>query len=301
MEDNRQNYVENEEVEIDLVEMFFELLNHWKVIVSVTVVAGLLTFGYFKFLVTPMYRSTVELYMLDSSTIISSLADIQIGNNLATDYMEVIQSRPVVDKVINNLKLDTNYKALQKRLSVANKSNTHIISISVIDEDASNAKKIVDEFANVSKIFISDKMGQKEPSILHLGYIDYSKVSPTVVRNTVIGALAGFVLSSGVVIAFWLLNDNIRYEEDVERKLGLVVLGTVPYERNEDGALTKATDNENKEDDTLTKVTDKEKSKNKEDVTLKKATDNKNKKDSALTETTDKKKKKNNKNKKESG
>ena len=239
MEDNRQNYIENEEDEIDLVEAFFELLSHWKSIALVTVVAGLLTFGCFEFLATPMYRSTVQLYILDSTSIISSLTDIQIGNNLATDYMEVIQSRPVVDRVISNLKLETNYKALQNRLSVANKSNTHIISISVIDEDPNNAKKIVDELANVSKTFISDKMGQKEPSILHYGYVDKNKVSPTVAKNTIIGALAGFVLSSGVVIASWLLNDTIRFEEDVERKLGLAVLGSVPYEESEDDTLIK--------------------------------------------------------------
>ena len=63
--------------------------------------------------------------------------------------------------------------------------------------------------------------------------------SPTVAKNTIIGALAGFVLSSGVVIASWLLNDTIRFEEDVERKLGLAVLGSVPYEESEDDTLTK--------------------------------------------------------------
>lgn len=243
MEENRVNYIEDEEVEIDLVEAFFELLNHWKAILITTILVALLTFGYFKFLVTPMYGSTAELYMLDSSSIISSLTDIQIGNNLTADYIEIVQSRPVIDRVITNLRLNTTYSNLKERLTVSNKSNTHILSIKVIDEDPNEAKKIADQFADVAKDFISDKMGQKEPSILHYGYVENNKVSPKVARNTLIGALIGFVLSSGIVIASWLLNDTIRFEEDVERKLGLAVLGSIPYEEEEDTSNKKSRDN----------------------------------------------------------
>ncbi|MDO4501290.1 MAG: Wzz/FepE/Etk N-terminal domain-containing protein [Erysipelotrichaceae bacterium] len=241
MENN--NFIEkveiDEEDEIDLLEMAFELLDHWKAIAATTIVSALAVFAFCYFLVTPMYQSTAELYMLDSSNIISSLADIQIGNSLAADYIKVIESRPVVDKVINNLKLEDDYKSFSSRLSVTNDSNTHILKLTIKDADPKAAKTIVDELANVSRTFIADKMGQKEPSILHYGYIDLNKVSPSIKRNTLIGAAGGFVLSSAIVIASWLINDSIRVEEDVERKLGLGVLGVIPYEDRVDLASVK--------------------------------------------------------------
>lgn len=231
MSENVKNIQRIEEEDtIDLVELFFGWLKHIKFVIITTILTAMCVAAVNVFLLVPVYQSTAEIYILDASTSISSLTDIQIGNNLAEDYIKIIKSRPVLDMVKESLGLEEDYKALGAKISVVNDANTHIISISVKDENASRAKMIADEMADVSKSFIASKMGQKEPSVLHYGYADEQKVSPSRAKNTIMGALAGFVLSSAVVIALFIIKDNIASEEDVEKKLGLSVLGVLPYD-----------------------------------------------------------------------
>lgn len=239
---NNNQYLEEDEEEIDLTELFFAWLKHIKFVIITTILTAMAVAAVNFFLLVPVYQSTAELYILDASSTISSLTDIQIGNNLADDYIKIVKSRPVIDKVIENLSLEEDYKELGKKLSVVNDSNTHIISISVKDENASRAKMIADEIADVSKSFIASKMGQKEPSVLHYGYSDEEKVAPSRTRNTIIGAAGGFALSSLLVIMLYILKDNIATEEDVEKKLGLPVLGVLPY----DAALNDEKDGKKK-------------------------------------------------------
>ena len=71
------NFDDDNEIEIDLKELLFELLANWKWIVLAIILAGTLTFSVSYFLMTPMYQSTSKLYVLSKSTSITSIADIQ--------------------------------------------------------------------------------------------------------------------------------------------------------------------------------------------------------------------------------
>ena len=54
------------------------------------------------------------------------------------------------------------------------------------------------------------------------------KSSPKTRRNTFLAAALGFLLSAGYIVVRELLDDRVRYAEDVEDGLGLVLLGIVP-------------------------------------------------------------------------
>lgn len=228
-----QEAYKDDEIEIDLRELFFELLAHWKMICLSMVMVGVIAFTASKFLMTPMYESTAELYVLTKSTSITSLADIQTGTNLTNDYMVVVKGRPVLEQVIKNLELEETYGQLSDNVTLNNPSNSRILQITVQDPDPRRAKTIADEIADVSAAFISEKMDQDPPTVIQHGYADGSPVSPSIPKNTVIGALVGAVVAMAIVILSYLLNDSIMTGEDVEKKLGLNLLGTLPLEEAE--------------------------------------------------------------------
>lgn len=234
----QENY-KNDEIEIDLRDLFFELLSHWKMIALSTGLAGIIGLVISIFLITPMYESTSELYVLSKSTSITSLADIQMGSNLTNDYMVVVKGRPVIEQVISNLGLEEDYAALSEKITLNNPSDSRILQITVQDPDPNRAKQIADEMAAVSSAFISEKMDQDPPTIIQRGYADGAPVSPSVVKNTAIGLLLGAVLAMAVVVISYLLNDTVMSTDDVERKLGLHLLGTLPYEADEEEADKK--------------------------------------------------------------
>ncbi len=228
-----QQYNTNEEVEIDLRELFFVMLEHRKMVILSTILVAMIALFYSVLLVTPLYESTSELYVLSKSTSLTSITDLQVGTNLTSDYMEVISGRPVLEQVIENLDLKEDYRDLYGRVTLENPADSRIMKITVTDPDPKNAKAIADEIAEVSAAYISEKMDQDPPTIIQYGYADNDKVSPSVGKNTLIGALLGFFLASAVVVAGYLLNDTITNPDDLEKNLALHVLASLPLEESE--------------------------------------------------------------------
>lgn len=230
-----------EENEIDLLELFYVVLHKWKMIVLSLLLTGACGCLISIFLITPQYESTSVLYVLSKSTSITSLADIQMGSSLTNDYVEVVTSRPIIEQVIQNLGLtDETYESLKDKVSIDNPANTRLLKITVRDPQADVAKAIADELADVSKSFISIKMDQAAPTVTQYGYADGEPVTPNTVKNTVLGAVIGAVLAIGVVIVSYLLNDTIMTTDDIEKKLGMTVLASIPMDEEEyDGKKSK--------------------------------------------------------------
>ena len=229
-----RQYDADGEIEIDLKDLFFELMSNWMMIGISTVLVALIMFCISKFILVPEYQSTSELYVLTKSTSITSLADIQMGTNLTNDYIVVVKGRPVLEQVITNLELDETYFSLKDKVALNNPSNSRILDITVTDQDPKRAKLIADEIAKVGSAFIAEKMVQDPPTIIQYGYVNQNPVSPNVLTNTVLGAAVGAFLAMAIVIITYLMNDTIMTADDIERKLGLNVLGTLPLEAEEE-------------------------------------------------------------------
>ena len=102
------------------------------------------------------------------------------------------------------------------------------------------AKKIADEMAEVASAYIAEKMAQDPPRTIQNGYADGEPVSPNTMKNTVIAAGAGMCLAIVIIILSYIMNDSIMTPEDLEKKVGLHVLGTLPLEEEEyDGDTSK--------------------------------------------------------------
>ena len=162
----------NDEIEIDLQELFSVVISHWLPILAAIIVMGAAGFAYGRFFVTPQYSSSATLFVLSKSTSITSMADIQVGTNLTSDYMQVVKARPVVEQVMESLGVANTYNNFVGKISVSNPSNTRFLRITVTDPDPAFAKTVADELADVSAAFISEKMDQEAPTIISYGYSD---------------------------------------------------------------------------------------------------------------------------------
>lgn len=220
----------NNVVEIDLLELIRVLLSKlWLVILVTALGLGIAAAATVLFM-KPIYKSTSTMYVLTKSTSITSLADIQMGTQLTQDYMVVISSRPVLDKVIENLGLDTTYNELKKDIQVVNPANTRFLEITVTNHDAFLAKKIVDEVADVSAAKMAEVMETQAPNIMDYGTVPMSPSGPSLIKNSFVGALVGFVFICGLITLFYLLNDTIKTADDIEKYLGINTLGLIPLE-----------------------------------------------------------------------
>lgn len=218
----------NEEIEIDLKEIYYVLRAKLLIIILITILFALGAAVVSKFMIKPTYSSTSKLFVLGKSTYITSLADIQIGNSLTQDYMEMIQSRPVVDTVIDNLNLDATYETMVSKVDISNPQDTRMLYITVKDQDPKLAKELADEFAEVSRNRISEIMATTPPNIVEDGHLSKNPINSSVKKNVVIAALIGMLLSMGVIVVLHIIDDTIRTEADVEKYLGLNTLAMIP-------------------------------------------------------------------------
>ena len=213
---------------IDLLELFYVLKKKILLILMAALIGGCVAGVYTQFFMTPVYSSMSSILVLSKETTLTSLADLQLGASLTSDYTVLIKSTPVLEQVIENLNLDTTVEELKNQISINNPTDTRILEITVQDTDAAMAKKVVDEIANVSSDYIGDKMEVVPPKVIEVGKIATVRTSPSVKKNIMLGFLLGFVACAGIIVVYAVMDDTIKTEEDIEKYLGVSVLAKVP-------------------------------------------------------------------------
>lgn len=221
-------YEDDDEIEIDLREIFFAIKKKFFLILMVGLLFGLLSAGYTILFMNPVYESTSSMLVLSKETTLTSIADLQLGTQLTKDYTVLIKSTPVLEDVIKNLGLTVKPEELNEQITITNPSDTRILEITAADGDPVMAKKIVDEISNVSSAFVGDKMEVIPPKIIERGKIPTMKSKPSMKKNVLLGLLLGFVLSGGMVVVFVIMDDTIKSEDDIQKYLGLSTLASVP-------------------------------------------------------------------------
>lgn len=221
---------QREEIEIDLRDIFYVLKKRFLIILLTAMVFAAGAGVYSFFIANPVYESTSKLYILTQSTSITSLADIQAGSSLALDYVEMIQSRAVVEEVIDNLDMDMEYEEMLGMLTVTNPADTRILNISIQNTDAALTTEVANEFSNVAKKQISKVMDTDEPSVFETAHLPDEPIKPEKTKNVAIAFLLGAFLSALVVIVLYILNDSIKDRDDIERYLELNTLAEIPME-----------------------------------------------------------------------
>lgn len=219
--------------EIDLKELWNYFISKIGIFIAFVAVAILISNIYLLWIQKPLYKSEATLVLTRSNSetgeqVGITTNDININQKLVSTYGEIIKSKRVLSKVINNLELQTNSDKLSKKVSVSNKADTEILRISVSDEDSKLSQKIANEIADV----FSDEV-VKIYNIQNISIIDYAEeeVKPynvSVVKQSVIALVIGVVLALAVIFVMFYFDTTIKSAEEVEEKTGLVVLGRVP-------------------------------------------------------------------------
>jgi len=215
--------------EIDLVELFFTLLHNWKLLLIGLIMGAVIMAGYYGMFVQSTYRATTELYITNSDSIIS-LQDLQMGTALTEDYKTIITSRTVLNKVIEDLQLNMDYRKLRGLISVSNPTGTHIISTSVTTTNRDNSRIIANDLLNVSIERLYQVIGTSEPTIIDYSEADsVENVTPSLRRYIMMGGLIGLLLVAAFITIRVMMDTTIKTDDDVERYLKLPMLSSVPF------------------------------------------------------------------------
>lgn len=228
----------NDEIEIDLRQVLSVVISKLAIIIIVGVIFGLATFVYTKFFVRPTYVSQASLYVLNKQNANSTTtySDLQSSTQLTQDYMVLVKSRTVLEKVIDELGINMSYGELYQMITVNNKTNTRILDISVAGHDQYQVKEIAEKVAVISGDSICSIMQIEKCDVFDHAVVPAGPSAPNITRNVLIAVVIGMILTIAVVVVRFLLNDTITTSDDVERYLGLSTLALIPFsEELDDG------------------------------------------------------------------
>ena len=211
-----QTSYQEDEIEIDLQDLFGLLLHKAWIIILAAIVSGAIGFAVSFFLITPQYESTTSIYISTSKGNENSMtySDAQLASQLTKDYEELILGRTVLEKVIAQYQLNESYESLKKRVSVENTSNTRIISITVKDPNPANAQIIANSIRDVAAVHIKDVTDVEAVNVADEANLPEKPCEPSVPKWTLIAAMIGVILSAGIIIMqylFILVINNTLY------------------------------------------------------------------------------------------
>ena len=99
---------EDREVEIDLLDLFYYYRSKIILIIAAFVVGAVIAGCVTHFLIVPKYTATSTMYMVSSSSgSVVDLSDLNIGESLSQDYVELIKTRPILEETIDGVAYET--------------------------------------------------------------------------------------------------------------------------------------------------------------------------------------------------
>lgn len=225
---NIETQINDEEIEINLGELFQLLKTKIKMIVIVVLICTLLSGLGTVFLISKKYESTARIYPKPEVTEgVVDYTQINANNLMVNNYIAMINGNNIQSTVADELDIDV--KELSGYVSVSNETNTQIISITARTKDPELSKKIVDSLVSTFKKEAKETLNVNNITTVDQAEIATEPVSPSLKLNLLIGAFIGAFLSVGYVFIVFMLDTHIHNKEEAEKYLGIPNLGSIPW------------------------------------------------------------------------
>lgn len=223
-----------EKVEIDLKEIGRGLLKYAWLIVLCAVLVGAAVLIYTRNFVTPMYQSSVELYInhkYDADEVTMSSNDYAVALRLVNSYARFVKSDVVLERVLERIpSLDMTTGQLAGMISAEVVEDTEILIVKV----RSPHPQMSADVANIIAEVVSDVAAEYEfASGSKAAFFGQAKasatpVSPNYVTSTILGILVGAALSAVAVLVCMHFDVHVKSEQTLESICKAPVLGVIP-------------------------------------------------------------------------
>lgn len=225
------NESESSGFDLSIFEILILLRRNFKLIIALTLVGGLLTFGYTKFMIPKTYQSSATVFIqpkVNQNQV--SYNDLMTNQKLIDTYTQIAKSNLVMNQVYPTFISEGMSKGdIVSAISVSSIKDTEIIKFTVVTKDAGISASVANKLVTVFIDKVNSIMQLDNLKIIDTAVRNENAVGPATLRNGVIGALVGMMLAVGIVFLRYLLNNTFKSAADVERYLGLPVLGEIHF------------------------------------------------------------------------
>ena len=219
----------NEDVEIDLVEIWQVIKKQFGLLVVIVILCAILAGVISKFFIAPKYTSSSTIFLTPSISE-SGVVDFTSQNSnekLVNNVMALLVQDNILSEVAKQTGMES-IEELRDQIEVSNDTNTTLVKVEATTLDPKLSKNIVNSTVNVFIDTMQENLNLKNIEIVDKAKLSYEPSGPNIKKNILIGAAAGFVIDALIVVLKVLTNTRLKSKEEAEKYLNLPVFCELP-------------------------------------------------------------------------
>ena len=220
------------------------------VVVICAILFATSSFLYTKFAVPLKYESYTSLYVRSDRTVSTQDNDSEVNMNtlnlsksLVSTYVVVLQSDSVMDKIGNLLVLEfddetlasvftiedgkISTESIKSCFTMTSIDDTEAMKISAVTTNPEVSAALCNMMAQVAPDFLIRVVGAGSVEIIDPAVPDYTPVSASIPKNTLLGLLAGIVVAVVFIFIVDFVDDTVKDSNDISDLFDKSVLGEV--------------------------------------------------------------------------
>lgn len=176
----------------------------------------------------PVYEAQVSMIVGVNNNYKINPSEVGLYQSIINTFIQIGRSSGLAEKVAQKLNDGTSAEELQAGINIVCQPETQILIMSFRSNDPKDAAKKVEI---MSQTFIEESnrmLTNGKLQIMDGAKIPLSPINSRGLRDIKIPFLMGLVISIGIAFFMEVLDNSIKDEEDVEKYLGIPVIGIIP-------------------------------------------------------------------------
>lgn len=219
-------------MEISFKDIFNIIKKNIVFIVSISLIAGILSFFYTNFFVEKTYTASVKLYVSTNYNTTSgsdSLNNFNYAQKLVSTYIELLDTNSFFADVSQNINEKYTPSQLDAMVKFTSIEGTEVFKAIVTSSSPTDAKLIADAVAETAPQTM-DKfiITSAQLKIVDNATVPKAPTSPNVSKNVLIAFFAGLVISLVISFIRDYFDIKVKYNEDMTTLCNVPVLAAIP-------------------------------------------------------------------------
>ena len=157
-----------------------------------------------------------------------SQSELSAAQTLVDTYIVILNTRTTLEDVIEQTGVSYDYEELKEMITAEAVNGTEVFSIQVVSKSPSEAEKLANAIARILPEKIASIVEGSSARIVDYAVVPAEKESPSLMKNTAIGMILGFVLACGIVVVVELMDDQIHDSDYLTQTYDIPVLAVIP-------------------------------------------------------------------------
>lgn len=225
---------------INILEYLTEVKKNCRSIAIITLSFVLIASIYTTFFMKQDYEATVKVFIgkqkFKNTMETYNNEEVTLYQRLITTYSEVIKSKKLINKSINESKINSlreveekiEYGSVIGNLTVNPITNTQIIELKYTSKNPQQSYNLIYSMTENLIAYSKQLYPTVNIKVLEQVNVNSGNLISKKIMVMGIGFIAGLIVSIGGIVMMMYFNNTFKSKETLEKELGLAVLGAIP-------------------------------------------------------------------------